>query len=66
MFAKVFLTINLFFITTAQVSLMCQRLVDFYEPIYHRLLTVQQNPIIMRHEDSESFGTGSRGENVDD
>ena len=39
MFAKVFLNLNLYSITTAQVSLMCQRLVDFYEPIYHRLLS---------------------------
>ena len=38
-FAKVFLNLNLFSLTTAQVSLMCQRLVDFYEPIYHRLLS---------------------------
>jgi len=38
-FAKVFLNLNLFFITTTPVSLMCQRLVDFYEPIYHRLLS---------------------------
>lgn len=38
-FAKVFLNLNLFSIITAQVSLMCQRLVDFYEPIYHRLLS---------------------------
>ena len=37
-FAKVFLNLNLFFITTTPVSLMCQRLVDFYEPMYHRLL----------------------------
>ena len=39
MFAKVFLTVNLFSITTVQVSLMCQRFVDFHEPIYHRLLS---------------------------
>ena len=38
-FAKVFLNLNLFFITTTPVSLMCQRLVDFYEPLYHRLLS---------------------------
>ena len=38
-FAKVFLNLNLFFITTTPVSLMCQRLVDFYEPMYHRLLS---------------------------
>ena len=42
---KFFLTINLFSIITAPVSLMCQRLVDFHEPIYHRLLILYINPI---------------------
>ena len=47
MFAKVFLTVNLFSITTAQVSLMCQRFVDFHEPIYHRLLNGNNNTYIL-------------------
>ena len=42
-FAEVLTNVNLFSIfsiTYSQVCLMCIRLVDFHEPIYHRLLSL--------------------------
>ena len=39
----VLLNVNLFSTTSSQVCFMCIRFVDFYEPMYHRLLTFIKN-----------------------